>query len=139
MASLNSFDFTGRLGQDPKLGSTNNGTDVCNFSVAVDTYGEKPTLWIDVAVWGAGAKPCAQYLAKGSQVAIHGQVDEIATFEKRDGTTGASLKVSTRDVSFIGSKGDNEAPRSDVPADDFQPASAATGRPTAPADDDIPF
>lgn len=138
MASLNSFDFTGRLGQDPKLGSTNNGTDVCNFSVAVDTFGDRPTLWLDLAVWGAGAKPCATYLTKGSQVAVHGQIEEIATFEKRDGTIGTSLKVSTRDVAFIGSKGDGEAPRTDVPASDadFQPA--GQGR-SAPADDDIPF
>lgn len=137
MASLNSFDFTGRLGQDPRLGSTNSGTDVCNMSVAIDTYGDKPTLWVDVSVWGAGAKPCAEHLAKGSQVAIHGQIDEIATFEKRDGSQGTSLRVSTRDVSFIGGKADAQ-PRSDVPADtsDFQPVAA--GR-TNGSDDDIPF
>lgn len=141
MASLNSFDFTGRLGQDPRLGSTTSGTEVCNFSVAVDTYGDRPTLWVDVAVWGAGAKPCETYLSKGSEVAVHGQIDGVETFDKRDGTTGTSLKVSTRDVSFIGGRSDEHSngftPRSDVPADtDFQPVSAAG---PSGADDDIPF
>ncbi len=138
MASLNSFDFTGRLGADPKLGSTSNGTEVCNFPVAIDTYGDKPTLWVDVAVWGAGAGPCETYLSKGSQVGIHGQIDSVQTFEKRDGTTGASLKVSTRDVSFIGSKADVEAPRSDVPSDGAQPVAVGSGGQAMP-DDDIPF
>lgn len=144
MASLNSFDFTGRLGRDPELRSTSNGTEVCGMAVAVDTYGDRPTLWIDVSVWGAGAKPCAQYLAKGSEVAIHGTIDEVATFDKRDGGVGTSLRVSTRDVAFIGGKKDDggggqsngSTSRTDAKADDFQPVAAAAGR---PQDDDIPF
>jgi single-strand DNA-binding protein len=135
MSSLNSFDFTGRLGGDPRLGTTSNGTDVCNFSCAIDTFGDRPTLWVDVAVWGQGAQPCERYLSKGSQVAIHGSVDEVASFEKRDGSTGFSLKVSTRDVSFIGGKGDNDSGGSDVPSD--VPGGAAT--PSTSDTDDIPF
>lgn len=132
MASLNSFDFTGRLGQDPRLAQTNNGTDVCNFSVAIDRWGDKEPVWVDVAVWGQGAAPCAQYLAKGSQVAVHGQIDGIETFDKRDGSTGTSLKVSSREVTFIGSKDDT--PKSDVP-NDTSPAMAGAAK----TDDDIPF
>jgi single-strand DNA-binding protein len=140
MASLNSFDFTGRLGRDPELRQAGSH-DVCGFSVAVDAYGDRPTLWVDVSVWGSAAGPCAKYLAKGREVAVHGSIDEIATFERRDGTAGTSLRVSTRDVTFIGGRGDegpsaNGVARSDVPSDsDFTPVAA-----TAPADDqDIPF
>lgn len=142
MASLNSFDFTGRLGRDPEMRSTNNGTEVCNMAVAVDTYGDRPTLWLDVSVWGAGAKPCVQYLSKGSQVAVHGSIDEVSTFAKRDGTAGASLRVSTRDVAFIGARedsgGNGFTPRSDVPAntDDFQTVPAGGSKRDG---DDIPF
>lgn len=137
MASLNSFDFTGRLGRDPELKSLQSGVDVCNLAVAVDTFGEKPTLWVDVSVWGAGAAPCAKYLSKGSEVAVHGQVDEITSYAKRDGTTGVSLRVSSRDVSFIGGRPDSQEPRSDVPADtEFIPVGAAAGQPD---DQDIPF
>lgn len=135
MASLNSFDFTGRLGRDPQLNQTKNGTDVCGFSVAVDTFGDRPTLWVDVSVWGAAAGPCEKYLAKGSEVAVHGQIDEVAMYDRKDGTQGVSLRVSTRDVSFIGSKRDGDGPRSDVSNDtDFQPVPAGVG-----SDDDIPF
>lgn len=134
MSSLNSFDFTGRLGGDPRLGTTGNGTDVCNFSCAIDTFGDRPTLWVDVAVWGAAAGPCGRYLSKGSEVAIHGSIDEVASFEKRDGSTGFSLKVSTRDVSFIGGKQDSDSAGSDV----RQPV-ASGGAASGPADDDIPL
>lgn len=142
MSSLNSFDFTGRLGADPELRSTNNGTSVCRLSVAVDTFGDKPTLWVDVSVFGKGAEACAQYLAKGREVAVHGQVDEVRAFERRDGSPGAALSVSTRDVAFIGGKGDGGgAPRSDVPADDVAwsgPSQSGGGAVTG-QDDDIPF
>jgi single-strand DNA-binding protein len=138
MASLNSFDFTGHLGRDPELRSLPSGQDVCNLSVAVDTYGDKPTLWVDVSVWGAGAAACAKYLHKRSHVAIHGSVDDVNAYEKRDGTLGASLRVSTRDVSFLDGKGDSNgsAPRSE-PVEDFQPVGA--GGPLPDADDEIPF
>jgi single-strand DNA-binding protein len=136
MASLNSFDFTGRLGKDPELRSLDGDKEVCNFTVAVDRFGEKPALWVDVAVWGAGAGPCAKYLSKGSEVAVHGQIDEVRTYRTKAGEPGATLKVSSREVTFIGGKQDDQ-PRSDVPVttDDFEPVGA--GRP--PADDDIPF
>lgn len=133
MASLNSFDFTGRLGRDPKLNETNGGAKVCNMTVAVDTFGDRPTLWVDVSVWGNAADPCARYLVKGREVAIHGTVDDIATFAKQDGTQGTSLRVSTRDVSFIGSREDRQ-PQSDVPSD-----GAETPARTEDEADSIPF
>lgn len=137
MASLNSFDFTGRLGRDPELRTVAGDKQVCNLTVAVDTYGDKPTLWIDLSVWGAGAENCAKYLTKGREVAVHGQIDELHVYEKKDGTQGSSLRVSTRDVSFIGPRDDSATRRdqSDVPSD-FAPATS--GGQQAP-DDDIPF
>jgi single-strand DNA-binding protein len=136
MASLNSFDFTGRLGRDPELRTVSGDKEVCNLTVAVDTYGDKPTLWIDVSVWGTGAANCAKYLTKGREVAVHGQIDELHVYEKKDGTQGSSLRVSTRDVSFIGPKGDvaPSTPASDIPSD-FAPATTSGGG----GDDDIPF
>ncbi len=135
MAGLNSFDFTGNLGRDPELRTTSGGHEVCSFTVAIGRFGDKPPVWVDVSVWGAAAPNCERYLSKGSQVAIHGQVDEVATFEKRDGGVGVSLRVSTRDVTFLGSKSDGEAPRSDLQSE-FRPQPVAA---SVPDDSDIPF
>lgn len=138
MASLNSFNFTGRLGKDPEIRSLPDGKEICNFSVAIDRYGEKPPLWVEVGVFGGAVAPCGRYLSKGSQVAIHAQVEEVRLWES-NGNHGASLKVSTRDVTFIGSKQDGQ---SDVPANtsDFQPVATGGGAATpSPVDDDIPF
>jgi single-strand DNA-binding protein len=137
MSSLNSFNFTGNLGKDPELREIDGGKEVCNFPVAISRYGDKAPLWVDVAVWGAGAGPCSRYLSKGSQVAIHGQVEEIRTWES-NGNHGATLKVSTRDVSFIGAKADNQSgDQPDLPSNDFTGAASSPSKPAA--DDDIPF
>ena len=133
MSSLNSFDFTGRLGKEPELKSLPSGHDVCSFSVAVDTFGDKPPVWVDVSVWGQAAAPCAQYLGKGSQVAIHGKIDAVDGYIRKDGEAAAALRVSTRDVAFIGSKQDAQGVQTAVPVNDTpQPVGVA-------ADDDIPF
>lgn len=151
MASLNSYNFTGRLGRDPELRSTSGGTQVCSLAVAVDTFGDRETVWVDVSVFGKAAESCARFLAKGREVAVSGSVDEVRAFQKRDGQPGAALQVSTRDVSFIGGRGDDapaprQAPASDVPdvgwgdqpdTRDFQPAQQ--GSLGGQGDDDIPF
>ena len=97
MGSLNSFDFPGRLGRDPELRTLPGGSTVCRFPLAIDTYGDKPTLWADVSVWGKTGENCARSLSKGREVAIHGRVDEVAAYHRRDGTAGASLRVTARD------------------------------------------
>lgn len=146
MASLNSFDFTGNLGRDPELRNLPSGKTVCSFSVAVAMFGDRPTLWVDVSVWGSAAESCAKYLSKGSSVAIHGRVDEVASFQRKDGETGVSLRVSTRDVSFIGTKSESNSQgqefgaftaRSDVPSSISESVGGAAVTPEL--DDSIPF
>lgn len=140
MASQNSINFTGRLGSDPELRALPSGGSVCRLSVALDRFGDKPSLWIDVSVFGKQAEPCARFLAKGREVAITGRVDDVRAFQKRNGEPGASLSVAASDVTFVGGKGDDQGsgftPASDVPADVPYSAPAQGG---AQADDDIPF
>lgn len=60
-----------RLGRDAELKYTPSGEAVCNLSLAV-SYGKKgpdgnrPTQWIDAALWGKQAEALAPYLVKGS-------------------------------------------------------------------------
>jgi len=58
MSDLNSYSFTGRLGNQPEMKYTNNGTAVWNASVGVGYgYGDnKGTNWIRVQVFGKRAE-----------------------------------------------------------------------------------
>jgi len=73
---MNVWNFTGNLGKDALVKSTQSGTSVCSFSVAVTSgYGDnKKTTWVMCAVFGKRAEGnLPQYLIKGAQVAISGE------------------------------------------------------------------
>ena len=68
--------LAGNLGRDAEYKTTQNGTELCSFSVGVSTgYGEnKATTWVDVTKWGKGAEGLARILRKGSKVAVSGEL-----------------------------------------------------------------
>ena len=72
---MNAFSFTGNLGGDCRTNEVG-GTHVCNFSVACRSgYGQhEQTVWVDCALWGKRGESVAQYLTKGQQVAVTGEL-----------------------------------------------------------------
>ena len=79
--SVNKVILIGWLGQDPELRSTQDGTPVCNISVATteswkDASGSamKRTEWHRVVLWKRLAEIAASYLKKGSQVYVEGKI-----------------------------------------------------------------
>lgn len=67
--------IAGACGRDAEVRQVS-GSDVCQFSVAVDDgFGEnKKTVWFDVSRWGKGASGLANVLVKGSRVAVSGEL-----------------------------------------------------------------
>ena len=131
---MNYGHFAGRLGRDAESRATPNGKSVCNFSIGVDTgWGEnKKTLWVGCALWGERGEKLAQYLTKGTAVAVAGDID-IRTYQAKDGTTKAELTCNVQKVTLLGG-GEQKAKVA-------KPAPAAQAVPVADADfnDDIPF
>jgi len=135
---MNNFNAIGRVGKDAATRFTQGGDPVTGFSLAVDSgYGDKKqTLWLDCSAWGKRYESVAQYITKGSQLGVTG---ELGTRE-HEGKTYLTLRVS--DVTLVGGKGEGSAgsggarggaPQRERPQratdqarDDFQ-------------DDDIPF
>lgn len=103
---LNLVAFSGRLGQDPKMRYTSEGTAVANFSLAVQLAPQK-TMWLDVTVWGKQAENVNQYLGKGSQVNISGRMD-LDEWETDDGQKRKKLRVVANRVQFLGSPRDKQ-------------------------------
>ncbi|MBA2499077.1 MAG: single-stranded DNA-binding protein [Chitinophagaceae bacterium] len=100
----------GNLGKDC-LVNTVNGKNVINFTVAHtekyrDSQGnnQEKTTWVDCAYW-SDKTGIAPYLTKGKQVFVEG-TPELRTYQKNDGTNGASLSLRVRDVQLLGGKAD---------------------------------
>ncbi len=99
--------IVGRLGTDPEMRYTGDGTPVVNFSVAVnkrwtDGDGEvqERTAWFRVTAWRRLAEICAQYLSKGRKVLVEGDVSASA-WTGRDGEPHATLELTARNVQFL--------------------------------------
>lgn len=63
---------TGRLGGDPEVKTTKNGTAYTTFRIANQEYGDENTSWITVTVWDSAQQNFCKNLKKGSSVIIDG-------------------------------------------------------------------
>ncbi|WP_448191874.1 single-stranded DNA-binding protein [Azospirillum sp. sgz301742] len=104
---MNVWTFTGRLGADAELRTTQGGEKLLSMRVANDVgYGDRRTTqWVDCTVWGRRADALAEYLTKGKQVVVSGELS-LKEFEKRDGTKGATLAVRVAEIDFFGGQKD---------------------------------
>ena len=106
---MNRFFATGRLTKDPEKRTTQNGTSVCTFTLAVDrryknANGEREADFFPVVCWRQVADLSAQYLSKGKQVAIAGEV-QIRRYEK-DGQKRYVTEIVADEVQFLSPRGD---------------------------------
>ncbi|WP_448187689.1 single-stranded DNA-binding protein [Azospirillum sp. sgz301742] len=106
---MNVWTFTGRLGADGELRTTQSGEKVLGFRVANDVgFGErKTTQWVDCSIWGRRAESLAPHLTKGKGVVISGEV-QLREYEKRDGTRGAQMSVRVNEIDFMGGAREGE-------------------------------
>ena len=121
------MQIIGNLGKDCVV-NTVNGKNVINFTVAhtekyKDSQGnqQEKTTWVDCAYW-VDRTAIAQYLTKGKQVYVEGQ-PEARSFQRNDGTPGASLSLRVRDVQLLGGRGDSG---SGAPSYNYNNAAANT-------------
>ena len=102
---LNRVILIGRLTKDPELRYTPNGTAVATFTLAVNRSranqeGERETDFIPVVVWQKQAENCANYIGKGSLVAVDGRL-QVRTFDGKDGQRRWITEVVAENVRFL--------------------------------------
>lgn len=117
--SINICTFTGRIGKDAETRFTPNQKAVTSFSLAVDSgWGDnKKTMWIRCNCWGDRFVTLCEYLTKGQQVGVSG---EISIHEwTKDGVTKSSQELSVREIELLGGKSQpaqsEPIPEGDIP------------------------
>lgn len=109
---MNKVVLIGRITKDPELRFTpGNGAAVTTITVATDKYNTKTKEheadFVPVVIWGKQAENTANYLTKGSQVAISGRI-QTRSYDAKDGTKKYVTEVVADQfggVEFLGSKG----------------------------------
>ena len=126
---------TGRLGFDPELKYTADGTAITTFSLANNTWSKdgEITTWYRCAVFGKRAETLANNVKKGEKLLVQG-TPTLRPYTAKDGTEKQSMEIKVTDWSFYGSKTDSAVP----PA--IQKAAPSQSAPSAWDDSaDIPF
>jgi single-strand DNA-binding protein len=85
MFGMNRVFLFGRLGQDPEICTSKNGTEYTKLAIATPGYSKKKedgtwenkTEWHDVSVWGRKAQTCRKHLRKGSAVLVEGTISNV--------------------------------------------------------------
>lgn len=131
---MNIVTLIGRLTRDPELRFTpGTGTGVTTVTLAVDNYnsktGEKSADFIPVVIYGTKAENVAQYLLKGSQIAVSGRI-ATRNYDAKDGTKRYVTEVIANNVQFLG-KAKGQADKEQVTG--FDPGM------TPVFDEDTPF
>lgn len=133
---MNKLTIIGNLVRDPESKTTQNGLQVCSFTVAVNRRrkdGEAPEAdFFRVIAWRQLADICGKYLTKGRKVCVIGTVSARA-YTGKDGNAKASLEVTAEDVEFLnGAEQTQEAQKAEKPKD-------RTFIPVSLEDENLPF
>jgi single-strand DNA-binding protein len=142
---LNRCEFIGRLGKDPEVRYSPDGSAVCNFSLAVGwkTKEKEGVEWVRIVAFGKLAEICGEYLTKGKQVYVSGRMTTRKWTDKDSGQDRYSTEVVADQMQMLGGKGDEvDREPSQRPARQPQQRQQPQQQPAeslADMDDSIPF
>ena len=101
---MNVTALSGRLTRDPEFRRLQDGTPVCNFSIAVDRPNEKDKVdFIDCVAWRQKAEFVSNYFHKGSRIEVSGPIT-TRTWQKNDGSKQKAVEIRADNVFFGESK-----------------------------------
>jgi len=105
---MNSVNITGRFVADPEVKTTQAGTSVCSFTVAVDRRytskeSEQKADFIDCVAWRQTAEFIGRYFTKGRMIAITGSL-QTRLFDDKSGNRRKAVEVLVDRADFCDSK-----------------------------------
>ena len=108
---MNKVFLIGNLSKDPELRTTNIGTSVCTFSIAVnrrkDKDGNSTADFFSIVAWRQLAELCGKYLAKGRKVSVVGELQN-RSYEANDGTKRHVTEIVANEIEFLTPKGESK-------------------------------
>ena len=111
MASVNKVILVGNLGRDPESRTFPSGDQVCNVTIATtDKWKDKSsgemkeaTEWHRLVFNGRLAEIAAQYLRKGSQIYVEGQI-RTRKFTDKEGVEKFATEIRVDQMQMLGSR-----------------------------------
>ena len=98
---FNSITAAAYLVKDPEVRTTDSGNKVANLRVGISTANAKTKCFIDVEFWNKTAEIAEQYLTKGREFMVQGELC-MSSWEK-DGKTFSKYYIRGKDLQFLSS------------------------------------
>lgn len=121
---MNNVSLVGRMVADPELKYTPSGIANCRFRLAVNRAfktadGEQKADFINITVWRKQAENVANFLRKGSLVAIKGSI-QTGSYDGQDGKKVFTVEVVAENVQFLEPKSANNTPNGNGNTNGYQ-------------------
>ena len=113
MADVNHVVLIGRLTRDAELKYTAAGQAVCKFAIAVNRRRKSGDQWIDepnffdIVLWGKQGETLNQYLVKGKQVGVDGELRQDRW--EQDGQNRSRVEIVANNLQLLGGGSGNAA------------------------------
>lgn len=138
---INNVVLMGRLVATPELKSTNNGTSVTAFTIAVERnfckQGEQRQAdFINCVAWRSTAEFITRYFQKGAMIAVTGEI-QTRNYEDKNGNKRTATEVIVNQASFCGSKTES-TPAATPPNLDVAPPNESDYEEVG-SNDELPF
>ena len=112
MADVNHVILIGRLTRDAELKYTSGGMAVCKFAIAVNKRRKQGEQWVeeanffDIVLWGRSGESLNQYLVKGKQVAVEGELHQNRW--EQDGQSRSKIEIMANNVQLLGGNANSQ-------------------------------
>jgi single-strand DNA-binding protein len=112
MSDVNSVILIGRLTRDAELKYSSGGMPISRFSLAINRRKKNGESWedeanfFDVVLLGKMGESINQYLTKGKQIAVEGELHQNRW--EQDGQARSKVEILANNVQLLGGSGGGE-------------------------------
>lgn len=139
---MNKVFLIGRLAADPELRTTQSGTPVATYRLAVNrrksANGQQEADFFSCVAWDKGAEFATKYLRKGTKIAVVGHL-QTRSWDAQDGSKRYATEIIVDEHEFCESKGAGGGYQEQPTAAQTAPAADNNGGFTPVEDDELPF
>jgi single-strand DNA-binding protein len=141
-ADINSVVLVGRLTRDAELKYTNSGLPISKLGLAVNRKRKKDGQWteeanfFDILLWGKIAEVLQQYLTKGKQICVQGELSQNRW--EQDGQPRSRVEIVATNVQLLSSRSGTQG-TSNYSSQSSPPPGDSGNKPPDNFEDDIPF
>ena len=106
MADVNHVLLIGRLTRDAELKYTTTGYPISSFSLALNRRRKEGEQWVeeahffDINLFGKTAEALKQYLTKGKQIAVEGELRQDRW--EQDGQSRSKVVIAANNIQLLG-------------------------------------